>query len=135
FRGETSEKQAAKARQTERLIERLDVVDEPRKEWRLQMEIAVAPRAGAVVATARGVVVRRGDFTLGPVDLQIDWADRVAVTGPNGAGKTTLLRMLLDRIPPDEGSVGLGPGVVVGEVDQARSLFTGERTLLRAFGD
>src|SRR4051812_45816837 len=135
FRGETSEKQAAKARQTERLIDRLDVVEEPRKEWRLQMEIAVAPRAGAVVATARGVVVRRGSFTLGPVNLQIDWADRVAVTGPNGAGKTTLLGVLLGRIPADEGTASLGPGVVVGEVDQARSLFTGERNLLRAFGD
>ena len=134
FRAETSEKQAAKARQTERLIERLDVVDEPRKEWRLQMEIAVAPRAGAVVATARGVVVRRAAFTLGPVDLQIDWADRVAVTGPNGAGKTTLLAALLGRLAPDEGAAALGPGVVVGEVDQARSLFDGPQSLLRAFG-
>src|SRR3954463_11196546 len=56
FRTEATEKQAAKARQTERLIERLDVVDEPSKEWDLQMAIAVAPRAGAVVATARGAV-------------------------------------------------------------------------------
>ncbi|MEO7069832.1 MAG: ATP-binding cassette domain-containing protein, partial [Nostocoides sp.] len=66
FQASQSEKTAAKARQTERAIERLQVVDEPRKEWRLQMEIAVAPRAGAVVATARGVVVRREGFTLGP---------------------------------------------------------------------
>jgi ATPase subunit of ABC transporter with duplicated ATPase domains len=132
---ETSEKQAAKARQTERLIERLEVVDEPRKEWRLQMEIAVAPRAGAVVATARGVVVRRGAFTLGPVDLQIDWADRVAITGPNGSGKSTLLAVLLGRLAPDEGAASLGAAVVVGEIDQARSLFAGERPLLRAFAD
>jgi ATPase subunit of ABC transporter with duplicated ATPase domains len=132
---EASEKQAAKARQTERLIERLDVVEEPRKEWRLQMEIALAPRAGAVVATARGVVVRRGPFTLGPVDLQIDWADRVAITGPNGSGKSTLLAVLLGRIEPAEGTASLGPSVVVGEIDQARSLFTGDRPLLRAFAD
>ncbi len=135
FRRETSEKQAAKARQTQRLIERLDVVEEPRKEWQLQMEIAVAPRAGAVVATARGAVVHRGPFTLGPVDLQVDWADRVAITGPNGSGKSTLLAVLLGRLEPDEGSSALGPGVVVGEVDQARSLFTGATGLLRAFGD
>ncbi len=135
FRTEATEKQAAKARQTERLIERLDVVDEPRKEWQLQMEIAVAPRAGAVVATARHAVVHRGGFTLGPVDLQIDWADRLAVTGPNGAGKSTLLAVLLGRLLPDEGSASLGPGVVVGEVDQARSLFDGDATLLRAFGE
>ncbi len=69
------------------MIERLDVVEEPRKEWQLRMEIAAAPRAGAVVAVLRGAVVRRGAFTLGPVDLQIDWADRVAITGPNGSGK------------------------------------------------
>ncbi|GAA0745400.1 ABC-F family ATP-binding cassette domain-containing protein [Dactylosporangium roseum] len=130
---ESSEKQAAKARQTDRLIERLELVEEPRKEWELRMEIAAAPRAGAVVATLRDATVRRGGFTLGPVDLQIDWADRVAITGANGSGKTTLLGALLGRIPPDTGTAHLGPGVVVGEVDQARRLFEGDATLLDAF--
>ena len=130
---DSSEKQAAKAKQTDRMLERLEVVEEPRKEWKLQMEIAVAPRAGAIVATARGVVVRRGSFTLGPVDLQIDWADRVAITGPNGSGKSTLLAVLLGRLEPDEGAVNLGASVVVGEIDQARSLFDGTEPLRRAF--
>jgi ATPase subunit of ABC transporter with duplicated ATPase domains len=134
FRGQTSEKQAAKARQTDRLIERLEVVDEPRKEWELRMEIAAAPRAGAVVATLRGAVVHRGAFTLGPVDLQVDWADRVAITGANGSGKSTLLGALLGRLPLDAGQASLGPGVVVGEVDQARGLFGGPETLAAAFG-
>ena len=133
FRGQTSEKQAAKARQTDRLIERLEVVEEPRKEWELRMEIAAAPRAGAVVAALRGAVVRRGGFTLGPVDLQIDWADRVAITGANGSGKSTLLAALLGRLPLDEGHAALGPGVVVGEVDQARALFLGDQPLVDAF--
>jgi ATPase subunit of ABC transporter with duplicated ATPase domains len=133
FRTEATEHQAAKARQTERRIERLEVVAEPRKEWELRMEIAAAPRAGAVVAALRGAVVRRGPFTLGPVDLQIDWADRVAITGPNGSGKTTLLGALLGRIPLDDGHAALGPGVVVGEVDQARALFLGGEPLLDAF--
>jgi ATPase subunit of ABC transporter with duplicated ATPase domains len=134
FMVRTSEKQAAKAKQTERMIERLEVVEEPRKEWELRMEIAVAPRAGAVVATLRDAVVRRGDFTLGPVTLQIDWADRVAITGANGSGKSTLLGALLGRIPLDEGQAHRGPGVVVGEVDQARGLFLGEQPLMTAFG-
>jgi ATPase subunit of ABC transporter with duplicated ATPase domains len=133
FRRESSEKQAAKARQTERLIERLEVVEEPRKEWELRMEIAAAPRAGAVVATLRDAVVRRGTFTLGPANLQIDWADRVAITGPNGSGKSTLLAALLGRLPLDQGYAALGPGVVVGEVDQARGLFLGDEPLVEAF--
>ncbi|MEU8816842.1 ABC-F family ATP-binding cassette domain-containing protein [Actinoplanes sp. NPDC048796] len=135
YRAESSEKQAAKARQTEKLIERLEVVEEPRKEWDLRMEIAVAPRAGAVVATLRDAVVRRGGFTLGPVTLQIDWADRVAITGANGSGKSTLLAAMLGRLPLDEGSAALGPGVVVGEIDQARGLFLGDEALARAFGE
>ncbi|HST64419.1 MAG TPA: ABC-F family ATP-binding cassette domain-containing protein [Mycobacteriales bacterium] len=129
----TSEKQAAKAKQTERMIERLEVVEEPRKEWELQMHVAMAPRAGAVVASLRGVVVRRGGFTLGPVDLQIDWADRVAITGANGSGKSTLLAAMLGRVTLDEGDAMLGPGVVVGEIDQARALFLGGEPLLDAF--
>ncbi|MFF4954658.1 ABC-F family ATP-binding cassette domain-containing protein [Streptomyces chattanoogensis] len=132
-RVEATEKQAAKAKQTQRLIERLDVVEEPRKEWELRMEIAAAPRAGAVVATLRGAEVRRGGFRLGPVDLQIDWADRVAITGPNGSGKSTLLAALLGRLALDEGQASLGPGVVVGEIDQARGSFLGDEPLMDAF--
>ncbi|NUS13395.1 MAG: ABC-F family ATP-binding cassette domain-containing protein [Streptomyces sp.] len=132
-RVEGSEKQAAKARQTDRMIERLEKVEEPRKEWELRMEIAAAPRSGAVVATLSGAAVRRGDFRFGPVDLQIDWADRVAITGANGSGKSTLLAALLGRLPLDEGRAALGPGVLVGEVDQARGLFRGGESLLDAF--
>ncbi|MEU3346158.1 ABC-F family ATP-binding cassette domain-containing protein [Streptomyces sp. NPDC006700] len=133
FRSEASEKQAAKARQTQRMIERLEVVEEPRKEWELRMEIASAPRSGAVVATLREAEVWRGGFVLGPVDLQIDWADRVAVTGANGAGKSTLLAALLGRIPVDAGHAALGSGVLIGEVDQARRVFHGAEALLDAF--
>ncbi|MET9745860.1 ABC-F family ATP-binding cassette domain-containing protein [Streptomyces ardesiacus] len=133
FRSEASEKQAAKARQTQRMIERLEVVEEPRKEWELRMEIASAPRSGTVVAILRNAEVRRGDFVLGPVSLQIDWADRVAVTGANGAGKSTLLGALLGRVPLDAGHAALGSGVLLGEVDQARKLFHGPETLLDAF--
>lgn len=133
FRSEASEKQAAKARQTQRMIERLDVVDEPRKEWELRMEIASAPRSGAVVATLSQAEIRRGDYTFGPATLQIDWADRVAITGANGSGKSTLLAALLGRLPLDAGRATLGSGVVVGEVDQARGLFVGEESLLEAF--
>ena len=117
------------------MIERLDVVEEPRKEWELRMTIAAAPRSGAVVASMSGAVVRRGSFTLGPVDAQVDWADRVVITGANGSGKTTLIGALLGRIPVDSGAAGLGSGVRVGEIDQARGLFLGPEPLARAFGD
>jgi ATPase subunit of ABC transporter with duplicated ATPase domains len=58
----------------------------------------------------------------------------VAITGANGSGKTTLLGAMLGRIPLESGAAQLGPGVVVGEVDQARGLFLGDVPLLAAFG-
>ena len=130
FRINRTEKQASKVRATERLIERLDEVEEPRKEWQLQMEIAAAPRSGSVVSTANRAVVRRGSFTLGPVDLSLAYGDRVAVVGPNGAGKTTLIGLLLGRTVPDEGSASLGASVQVGEIDQARDLVDGPDLLV-----
>jgi ATPase subunit of ABC transporter with duplicated ATPase domains len=130
---ESTEQQAAKAKQTERRIERLQVVEAPRREWELRMEIAAAPRAGSDVARLDRATVRRGSFTLGPVSLLVEWADRIAITGANGSGKSTLLAALLGRIPLESGSARLGPGVVVGEIDQARAQFLGERSVLEAF--
>ncbi|WP_063058690.1 ABC-F family ATP-binding cassette domain-containing protein [Nocardia sienata] len=133
-RAESTEKQAAKARQTQRRIERLDVVEEPRKEWELRMTIAAAPRSGTVVAAAGDATVTRGEFTLGPVTTRIDWADRIVVSGANGSGKSTLLALLLGKLAPDTGTAALGSGVLVGEVDQARGLFRGGATLAATFG-
>jgi ATPase subunit of ABC transporter with duplicated ATPase domains len=80
-RAEGSEKQAAKARQTERMIERLEKVEEPRKEWELRMRIAAAPRSGAVAATLAGARVRRGGFAFGPVLRAVPGVGRGACTG------------------------------------------------------
>ena len=133
FRANNTEQLASRARRTERAIERLDAVEEPREAWQLRFTIATAARAGAVVARLDGAVVRQGDFTLGPVSLEIGWGERIGIVGPNGGGKTTLLRTLLGRTDLAEGARWMGPSVVVGELDQARGQFSGEWSLLEAF--
>jgi ATPase subunit of ABC transporter with duplicated ATPase domains len=133
FRAETTEQQASKIRQTERMLERLEVVEAPRKEWRLSFTIAAAPRSGDVVAVLRLASAARGTFRLGPVDLQLLRGDRVAITGPNGGGKSTLLGLLLGRVAPAAGTAALGAGVVVGEIDQARAAFVADAPVLTVF--
>jgi len=130
---ESSEKQAQKVRQMESRIARLDEVEEPRKEWQLEFTIGSAPRSSAVVATLSDATFTQGDFTLGPVSLQVDGGDRIGITGPNGAGKSTLLRALLGRQAPTTGTASLGSNVAIGEVDQARAAFTGDQPLAAAF--
>jgi ATPase subunit of ABC transporter with duplicated ATPase domains len=133
FKVATSEKQAAKAKITERALARLDPVEKPWEGWDLRFQVASAPRSGDVVMRLRGAVVERGSFTLGPVDLEIGWGERVAIVGPNGSGKTTLLLALLGRLPLVAGERWMGPGVVVGEMDQARAGFSGGASLLDVF--
>jgi len=130
---ESSEKQAQKVRQMESRIARLEEVEEPRKEWRLEFTIAAAPRSSSVVSTLSSAVFRQGSFTLGPVSLQVNAGERIGITGPNGAGKSTLLRALLGHQPADEGTASLGASVQIGEIDQARSLLVGRQPLATAF--
>jgi len=132
-KAQRTEKQAAKARATERAMERLEVVEKPWRRWELQLRFGGAERAGAVVARLDDAVVRRGAFTLGPLDLEIGWGERIALTGPNGSGKTTLVDALLGRVPLASGSRWLGPGVKVGELDQRRAGLDAGRPLLDAF--
>nr|WP_242680220.1 ABC-F family ATP-binding cassette domain-containing protein [Nocardioides sp. IC4_145] len=130
---ESSEKQAQKVRQMESRIARLEEVEEPRKEWVLQFDIAAAPRSSSVVAVLNEATRELGDFRLGPVSLQVDAGERIGITGPNGAGKTTLLDLLLGRTAPDGGSASLGASVAVGVIDQARTGLDEERPLGAAF--
>ncbi len=134
FRMETTEKQASKVKQTERMIERLEEVQAPRKEWKLQFTIAAAPRSGDLVAQLQSAVAARGNFRLGPVDLELRAKDRIAITGPNGGGKSTLLALVLGRLAPTSGTATTGAGVVVGEIDQARAAFVGELPMATVFG-
>jgi len=120
FHMEASENLAARARRTEKAIERLDVVDKPWEPWRLQFDFGEAARSGDVVVELVNAVVERGTFTLGPVDLTINAGDRCQLAGPNGAGKTTLLRAVMGDLPLASGERSVGPSVTFGLIDQRR---------------
>ncbi|HEV3369140.1 MAG TPA: ABC-F family ATP-binding cassette domain-containing protein [Acidimicrobiales bacterium] len=132
FRVNRTEKLAARARSTERAMAALEVVEKPWVGWDLRFKIAQAPRSGAVVARLDGAVVTRGDFTLGPLTLEIGWADRLALVGPNGSGKSTLVEAILGRLPLVEGSRWMGPSVVAGELGQDRRALGGSGTVVDA---
>jgi ATPase subunit of ABC transporter with duplicated ATPase domains len=129
------ETQALKSKvgQAKRRLERLEEVEKPWRPWRLELELSPRERSGDLVARLGGAVVERGEFRLGPIDLDVGWGDRIAIVGPNGAGKTTLLRALLADVPLAAGTRTIGTGVVVGELDQRRELFASDEPLLERF--
>jgi ATPase subunit of ABC transporter with duplicated ATPase domains len=125
FKINQTEQLAGRAARTERAMERLDVVEQPREAWDLRMTIATAPRGGALVASLVDAVVSLGSFELGPVSLEVNYGERVVIIGPNGSGKTTLLGALLGEIPLTAGTQRLGPSVKLGRLEQARTQMAG----------
>jgi ATPase subunit of ABC transporter with duplicated ATPase domains len=134
FRINRSEKQASKVRITEKALARLAPVEKPWEPWDLHLDLALTHRSGDVVARLSGAMVRRGDWQLGPLDLEVRWADRLAIAGPNGSGKSTLIAALLGRVPLSAGDRWVGPSVVFGELGQERRRLSDEGvSLLDAF--
>ncbi len=133
FKINQSEQLAGKAARTEKAMERLEVVDEPREAWRLRLTFGETARSGDVVVRLTKAVVSNGEFVLGPIDLTIGAGERVAIVGHNGSGKTTLLDTILGRRDLDAGERWFGPGVVVGELEQRRVQLDDDESLLDAF--
>src|SRR5207247_4056906 len=90
-------------------------------------------RSGDVGVRFERAVLERGAFRLGPLDLELGHGDRLALLGRNGAGKTTLLRALQGDLPLAAGRRWVGPGVVIGELEQGRDALAGDQPLLRQF--
>ena len=122
-----------KVRQAERAFERVDRPEKPFEPWELRLELEAGARPGDVVAALRGAVVERGRFRLGPIELDVAWRERLAVTGRNGSGKSTLLGALLGELPLAAGERVVGRRTVVGAIDQRRRSYRGEQPLLEAF--
>jgi ATPase subunit of ABC transporter with duplicated ATPase domains len=123
----------SKVRAAERRLERLEEVEKPWQPWRLQLALKTERRGGDVVAVLDGAVVERGEFRIGPVDLELRHGDRLAIVGPNGSGKTTLIRALLGELPLAGGRRTVGPSTRFGVLEQDRALFERDESLLTPF--
>ncbi len=104
-------------------VDRLERVEKPYEPWDLRLSLGARERSGEIVVRLERAVVERGSFRLGPIDLELGWGDRLAVTGGNGSGKTTLLDALLGEAALVEGRRWVGPGVVLGTLEQGRGEF------------
>ncbi len=100
----------------------LDQESQKRRED-LEIQIPAGPRLGNTVIEAEGVSKGYGDhLLLEDVTFALPPGGIVGVIGPNGAGKTTLFRMIIGHEQADGGTIRIGETVVLGYVDQSRTL-------------
>jgi ATP-binding cassette ChvD family protein len=97
--------------------------DSQRRREDLEIPIPPGPRLGNVVIEAEGVSKGYGDrLLIEDMTFKLPPGGIIGVIGPNGAGKTTLFRMIIGQERPDKGAFRIGETVVLGYVDQSRSL-------------
>jgi len=88
-----------------------------------EIVIPPAPRLGNDVVVTRDLRKGFGDrLLIDGLSFDLPRAGIVGIIGPNGAGKTTFFKMVAGQESPDEGQVKLGETVVLGYVDQNRTL-------------
>ncbi|MEJ8405608.1 ABC-F family ATP-binding cassette domain-containing protein [Brevundimonas vesicularis] len=78
-----------------------------------------------------GWAIPEGRMIVGPVDLKLVGAERVAIAGPNGAGKTTLLRLITGDLQPTTGRVERPVRAVL--LDQEVKILSPDETLVEAW--
>jgi ATP-binding cassette, subfamily F, member 3 len=74
------------------------------------------------VVYADRILFDKGDFLLRP-------GDKIGLVGPNGAGKTTLFKVISGIEKPDEGTVSMDPGTVIGYFSQEVGEMSGQSAL------
>jgi ATPase subunit of ABC transporter with duplicated ATPase domains len=120
---------AARARKIGARAQRVEVPDRPWEPAALQLALRPGERGGGAVVALEGAVLRRGDWSLGPLDLAVAHGDRVLLGGSNGAGKSTVLAALAGELPLADGARRVAPGAVIAQLGQARDALSADAPL------
>ncbi len=121
---------STKVRQAERLLGRNELPEKPFEPWELRLSFGKVERPSDRVLTLEKAAAERGEFRLGPIDLDLGPGERLSVSGRNGSGKSTLLGMLLGEIPLAAGARMVGPRTTLGKLGQTRDAYASEAPLL-----
>ncbi len=96
----------------------LDEIEKPKSRLPLKLHFKNIEPSGIKVFSVAGIEKITGDKHLGPIDLNIQYGNRVLILGDNGVGKTTFLKILLEEITPDSGKIERGTKLRIGYLPQ-----------------
>jgi len=124
---------AAQVQSREKKLEKIELVEPPRRRKVVDFDFGTPPRSSEDVARLEQVSKRYGDLVVyDAFDLLLRRGERWCVMGVNGAGKSTLLKLVAGQLAPDAGSIAIGPSVKMGYFAQhAMELLVGNETVFQ----
>ncbi|MDF2907103.1 MAG: abc-f [Herbinix sp.] len=130
-----SETMFKRAKELEKRLEKIDVMDRPIAEKRkIRLKQTSVGRSGKIVLEFTEVSKSFGTRQLlHDINLGLFYQDSACIIGENGSGKTTLLKMILEEEAIDEGSIRLGANVKIGYLPQHVEYPDEEQTVLEYF--
>jgi ATPase subunit of ABC transporter with duplicated ATPase domains len=106
---------AAQVQSRVKKLEKIELVEPPRRRKIVEFKFSAPPRSGDDVAELQGLSKAYGPRVIyDDFSLKIRRTERWCVLGRNGAGKTTLLKLVAGLLDPDAGSVRLGANLKIG---------------------
>jgi ATPase subunit of ABC transporter with duplicated ATPase domains len=106
---------AAQVQSRVKKLEKIDLVEPPRRRKIVEFDFRQPPRSGEDVAKLESISKRYGDNVIyDNFDWLIRRKERWCVMGVNGAGKSTLLKLVAGESQPDSGVVTVGGSVKLG---------------------
>jgi len=128
-----------RAQAIEKRIERMDKVERPHVERRMNLHLS-GWRGSTEMVVARDVEKSYPQSDGGPncvlrgLDLLVRHGERVGLVGANGAGKSVLFRLILEQEKPDAGTIVIGPSVRIGYYAQQHETLDPAKTLVDTLG-
>ena len=115
----------------EKRIARMQTVDRPTRERKMEVRFGEREFRGDEVMTIKGLSKGFGERKLFEnVNLEVVGGERIALVGDNGTGKSTLLKIILGEETPDSGKLKMGPTVKTGYLPQHVHFSHPERNLV-----
>ncbi len=106
---------AAQVQSRVKKLEKLELMEPPRRRKVVEFEFNPPPRSGQDVVELQGLSKAYGDHVVyDDFNLKIRRTERWCVLGRNGAGKTTLLKLVAGTLDPDAGTVKQGANLKIG---------------------
>jgi len=130
-----SEKMYKRAKELEKRLDKLEVVDRPQEEKRkIRLDGSGTQRSGKIVLDVENLSKAfPGKSLFSGLTFTLYYQDRLCIMGANGSGKSTLLGIILGEGEQDGGSIKYGSKVKIGYLPQNISFHNEDLTILEYF--